>query len=276
MFALQMTDPEFTHYLITRFNIKISGYGPERLDSSAMDSSYLQHRLRLFEVYCFPSVKSQIEKKFCWLIYFDEHTDPEVLEHVQQLTGGEIAILLLRVPDFEHMLSDIRERIRSSPTSYVITTRLDNDDIISHNFMAAIQQHFVQSDRMVINFTKGFEIDLNLHYIKKWKDRKKNQFISLIEKRDAEKVSTIYGFPHYAIPADIPVRGIEDEYQWAYTRHSFNFSPQKINAGPVFRLKSLQSFPAVYSTFTISFSQTAVYTAKWFARKIKRKLFPEW
>jgi hypothetical protein len=272
MFVPEMPDPEFTHYLISRFNIRVKTYGPEPLDSSAIDPFYIQQRLKLFEDYCLPSVRSQVSKNFSWLIYFDVDTDPQLLNRVQQITGSEIPVLLIRVPDFEGMLSDLRERIRVLTTPYVLTTRLDNDDLISENFIAAVQRHFIKTDGLVINFTRGFEIDLNRHYIKKWNDRPKNQFITLMEKRGSEKALTIYGFPHYALPPDLPVLYDRNDYQWAYTRHGYNYSPQKINARPVFQMKRLRSFPFLYNGFSLSFTHTAMYTLQWFAKRTVRKI----
>ena len=70
----------FIHYLITRVNIRVSAYGPEKMDSPAMDDAWLNDRIELFLRFCIPSVLEQTSKNLTWLIYFDPATPSFVFE----------------------------------------------------------------------------------------------------------------------------------------------------------------------------------------------------
>ena len=265
-----MATPDFTHYLITRFNVPVENYGPEKMNSAQMNETMLGQRLSLFQQFCVPSVFSQATYQFTWLIYFDRKTDPAFLEQVRLLTQGPVTVKMVLVESFEEFLKSIREQIQSSPSLYCITSRLDNDDLISQDFIQTVQQRYIPSHRTLINFTHGFEIDLTHHIIKKWTTRYNNQFTSLIESRELSPVS-VYGFSHIAVPEDIGILNIGEMPRWAYTRHEFNFSPQKVNARPVLTTKSLIVFPAIRNQVKISLWNTLGYSRRWFLKKVKVK-----
>jgi hypothetical protein len=267
-----MATPDFTHYLITRFNIPVDARGPEKMNSAHMNETFLRQRLSLFQQYCVPSVLSQTTHHFTWLLYFDRKTDPAFLEQVSLITKGPVTVKVILVESFEEFLKSIRDHILHSPSLFCITTRLDNDDLISQDFMQAVQRRFIPSHRTLINFTQGFEIDLTHHVIKNWTTRYNNQFTSLIENRELSPISGIYGFSHVTIPEDISIMNIGEAPRWAYTRHEFNFSPQKVNVRPVLTTKKLKGFPSIQAQLKISLWNTVKYSRRWLWKKGKDKV----
>ena len=270
-----MANPEFTHWLVTRFNVKVTNFGPEKLDSSVVDPELMEQRLRLFEEYCFPSVLSQTTKNFTWMIFLDTNTDAEYLRRLDKILESASNVQKIKVDDFQGMLAFLRNAIQQAPAPYVMTSRLDNDDMISKDYIETAQKIFKPVHRMVLNFVTGFELDLEHRYIKYWSDRPKNQFISLIEDRSKPDLLSIYGFPHYSLPEDATLIDHGGGPKWIYTRHAYNYSAQKINARPVFSTKVLKDFPSL-TQWRISFVQSGLYAIKWFMKYaipiLKRKL----
>src|SRR5258706_13422224 len=118
----------FIHFLITRFNIKISGAGPERMTSESINEQWLKDRLFFFKSYCAPSVFSQTNKNFIWLLYFDSLTPEYIREELVFLKINSPGIKIVFVTDYNAMIDDIRLKIKDTITPYVISSRLDNDE----------------------------------------------------------------------------------------------------------------------------------------------------
>lgn len=262
----------FTHYLVTRFNIRISGYGPESMNSPEMNTEWLTERLRLFLKYCAPSVMEQTNKHFTWLIYLDHGTPQNITERIQFPEKDKITAELVFSKDFSMMLQDLVQKIKNSTTPYVITSRLDNDDIISKYFIDDIQRAFQPHHGMIINFTRGYEFNLRKHVLTKWNARFKNQFISIIEKRESNDIKSIYGFPHWRDPADSSILNIAGQPYWIYIGHQLNHSGLPITGIPFFsRPNDLNLFPVSIREIRLSFPQTIWYTLKWLPKVFRRR-----
>ena len=117
------------HFLITRFNLN---YG----DVFPYSEAWMAHRMDLFARFCLPSVQRQESQDFRWLVYFD-----------RRCTAAHRARLdpLFDDPRFEaihidapaEMISDIRARADFTPV--LLTTRLDNDDLVHPAFVGTVQ-----------------------------------------------------------------------------------------------------------------------------------------
>jgi hypothetical protein len=259
----------FTHYLITRFNIRVSGFGPETMDSSAMDEGWLRERVKLFNTICVPSVIGQRNTNFEWLIYMDPSTSLDEFAH---LTESTFPVHFIFATDYEDMIKDIRLRIVAAPSSFVITTRLDNDDVISSVFIETIQQSFQPRDKLIINLNAGYDYHSNIHLLTKWNRRYRNNFMSLVEDKNADRLYTVYGFPHWKPPAEAEIVNIEGQPYWIYWRHGMNFSDQEKRGIPVFSKPDPKLFSYTVSSISISWKNTLHYFAVWFPKMLKRRL----
>ena len=176
----------FIHFLITRFNIKISGSGPEKMTSPFMTAQWLSQRLNLFLTYCVPSVLEQTNKNFIWLLYFDRDSPKFILDQITFLKNQSPEVRILLVGDYNEMLGDISSTIKSSQQPFAITSRLDNDDLISKDFIERVQNAFVPHHNTIINFNSGLEFSIWDKVMKKWNNRPHNQFISVFAKATVE------------------------------------------------------------------------------------------
>ncbi|HJW29137.1 MAG TPA: glycosyltransferase [Saprospiraceae bacterium] len=262
----------FTHFLITRFNLPLSGFGPEIIYSPSLDETWLRVRLKYFLQYCVPSVLSQSTTAFTWLIYLDRSTPEEFRQTLQFSTAQPVPIELVYVKDFDGMLEDLRHRIRQVTTSHVITSRIDNDDVIHMKFMETVQIHFTPASMTLVNFNSGYEYHVHERIIKKWNERLHNQFMSLFEDAQAANILTIYGFPHWQPPGNATFINISSPPGWAHIRHENNYSPDTYKAIPVFTSGALKTISPVFRDTTFSFYNTMTYALRWFPRMIARRI----
>jgi hypothetical protein len=266
----------FIHYLVTRFNIKVTHFGPEQMNSPEMDLDWLNKRLDLFLKFCAPSVLEQTNNKFTWLIYFDPATPQSILEKIQFLKTNIIQTEFIFIGNYEMMIEDLKQRIKNTPASFVITSRLDNDDVISNSFIDDIQKSFVPRHDTIINFMMGYEYNIRKHILTKWNARSKNQFISIIEERDALEVKSIYGFPHWRLPVNSAIINIISQPNWIYLGHNLNHSSLPVTGIPLYQKpEGLKRFPYSIRKVPISFTQTMLYSFAWLPRVIKRRFKKE-
>lgn len=261
----------FTHFLITRFNIQVSKHGPEKMDSPDTNIEWLNYRLRLFIKYCAPSVLNQSNKNFTWLIYMNSNTPASILDQMEYLKQNP-HINFIFLSDYPAMLNDIISRIKNVNTPFVITTRLDNDDIVSMYFIRDIQKLFRPVHQTMINFTAGFEYSILDCVLRKWNLRFNNPFSSLIEDKDSPSILSIYGFAHWQIPRSVEMINVRGESYWMYLRHELNYSGSVYTGIPIFlKLKQLDMFPDSVRSIPISWFNTIKYGVGWFPKVIKRR-----
>jgi hypothetical protein len=139
------------HVLLTRFNLPSDS--AERVIRAKQ--GWLQERVELFERYCIPSVQSQTNKDFHWIIYFD----PESPSWLKDLIRLHQSLGIYR-PFFrssvgrDELLTDIRLAI-GNPRSEVITSNLDNDDALAVDFTERIRSAGRKGDRTAIYLSTG-------------------------------------------------------------------------------------------------------------------------
>jgi len=114
---------KFKHYIFTRFT-----YPP--------DYPYINERIKIFHEFTKPSFESQTSNNFTWLISINRHYD------YKNLLGPFKNINVEFVSKFDAF---------KSLTDYVLTSRIDNDDIIHQDYVAHIQELFLknQSTRII-------------------------------------------------------------------------------------------------------------------------------
>ncbi len=189
---------DYRHFIITRFNLRINlpELSKDKSGNEVLTADWLEHRLSLFMNYCFPSVINQSAGNFLWLIYFDESTPESVKTQNSLLEDKYKGILKIIYADgYDSFLKQYGSDILSmcpEGLSHVITTRLDNDDIIHADFVKRIQDQFAGQDFTAVNFTKILMLSptnndkLYVDYIFS------NHFISLIEKVTPEGIMGCY------------------------------------------------------------------------------------
>jgi hypothetical protein len=215
----------------------------------------------------------QSNTNFTWILYFDPATPAPILKKVAFLLNAPVKTELRFADNYDSMLADLRKTLHDAPSQYVITSRLDNDDLISRHFISDVQKSFKPHHATFINFNAGYEYSLHDCVLKKWNVRPHNQFISIVEEAKAMDLQSIYGFPHWKIPENAEVIDISGEPHWIYLRHGLNYSGSAITGIPCFfRPKYLALFPGEMRNARLSFAGTLHYSLRWLPKMVKRKM----
>jgi hypothetical protein len=126
----------FDYALVTRFNLPSEG---AESVIRARDG-WLRDRVGLFERYCVPSVRSQEDQRFEWIVYFDPESPTWLLDWIADASkdGRFHAVFRASVPRTA-LVEDLR-RITGAGGTGIITTNLDNDDALSSSFVRRIRE----------------------------------------------------------------------------------------------------------------------------------------
>ncbi len=212
--------PEFTHILMTRFNLATPG----RESALRNRPGWLAGRFELFERYCLPSVAAQTVGAggLRWIIYFDEATPQEFQDRVAELQ---------RVVPFEAYYTglfpaegwarSINERFGQA-TPLLLTTRLDNDDALAADFAERLRAAVAAAGAApgIYNFTQGYVAGGGALYGLK---HLSNPFFSVLSPWDAAPV-TAPSIHHMAIADHGPVHQLGGAGAWMQMIHDGNVS----------------------------------------------------
>ena len=183
---------QFKHVLITRYNWQnetndFYGNNPI-LDTLGIDpKKWMKDRLELFKA-TRESVLSQ-GVDFDWIISFDGNTPVSYVKKV------------CTAPNMFPVYNDVRDLIFDYPEPYIITTRLDNEDIYLPGALKAIQDAF-EPMLMVIDIDyKQWDMDTDKYYGSD-RDNASGPFLSLVEPKDY--VKTCYCRPHSVLASGYP------------------------------------------------------------------------
>lgn len=213
----------FEHFILTRFNVK------NVLSQSdiGLNFDWLNHRFQLFDDFCYPSVRAQLNQNFKWLVYFDSNTPVLFRRKIEKYAEWQNFIPIYLNTEFTDDVN--RENILkflNKNTDYLITTRLDNDDAISNNFVQLIQENFTQQEFEFINFTNGYVWSGGKIYYFKYLN---NPFMSLIEKLDnftIEGFKTVLCGPHTELSKIGVIKQVKSNPTWLQVIHTKNVSNQ--------------------------------------------------
>ena len=140
-----------------------------------LSRSWLERRLELFETFCLPAMRMQTAPHE-WLIWFDAGTPSDLRKRIEA-HDEFIPVWIEGTLDAPTVLATIEARLPKVATR-LITTRLDNDDGIAHNFLARIQQAACGREDVFFNFPLGYQ----------WQDgrlyfsiQRSNPFLSYVE-----------------------------------------------------------------------------------------------
>ncbi|WP_304141856.1 glycosyltransferase [Mesoflavibacter zeaxanthinifaciens] len=176
------------HFIITRFNLKNENWKSNNSNTpKGISESWLTNRLQLFQKFCLPSVKNQSNQNFIWIIAIDIDTPIFFKNKINEILKNIENIKLIYVDGFNGLSSELNTKIQSllNPEDhFIITTRLDNDDIIHRDFVKTIQELYTPSHNTIIDLKNGYQLSLNNSKDIRYLGYAFNPFISLIEASD--------------------------------------------------------------------------------------------
>jgi hypothetical protein len=202
------------HFVLTRFNIA----SPGREAPIRNAPGWLARRFELFESYCLPSMAAQEPGTFRWLIYFDEQTPSEFRARIKA-AQAVVPFDAIFVGPFRAGLAalDVAARL-TSRSGRLITTRLDNDDAVSSDFLARVKAEAEGfPDGTIINFREGIALQNGRLYTAA---DESNPFTSLVEQ--AADAETIWAAPHTELAARFPLRQVITDPCWLQVVHGEN------------------------------------------------------
>lgn len=132
-----------THVILTRFNLPSPG--AESVVRGR--EGWLDSRFALFDRYCLPTVRSQTSRDFHWLIYFDPASPAWLVQTVSgHAMKGWYQPIFRSSVSRDELADDIASHTDIADGDRLITTNLDNDDGLSADFVARVQeQHPVKT-----------------------------------------------------------------------------------------------------------------------------------
>ena len=179
---------KYKHFVITRFNIRANYECTlKNPDNNPMkrilDENYLKERFEIFEKYTLMSMKEQTNQNFLWLVLFHKDTPSYFKNKIKELKKIFNFIDLYFADEEKFNFSKFCNN-RKENAKYVITTRIDNDDILSQDYIAKIQEFANKNlHECIISFNKGRKYDLISKKLYEY-ERKDNHFLSMISKKE--------------------------------------------------------------------------------------------
>lgn len=193
------------------------GFNPE---------TWLFERIEIYKKFCLPSILNQSNKNFEWFFYIDSET-PEKARTCLEKEFAPFPFIKLLAHHFDsfnitkQLKSDI-DKYLGSDFDYLISSRVDTDDMLHMNYIKYVQNRFSGQDYEPLNFDRGVLYDLPTGVLSKTEHRS-NAFLSLIEKRTENGFLTVFQKPHTEYLYDPKKVQIKTNHpMWCVTIHRFN------------------------------------------------------
>ncbi|WP_339916365.1 glycosyltransferase [Yeosuana marina] len=219
----------FKHIIITRFNLS-ERWKVDKSKNLVLDDEWLNDRYKLFVDFCFPSIKNQTCQNFEWWVYFDIKLGKKH-KAINEKWNKEYPNFIPKYEnsynDFEaNMPKDIHQMIIAKNIRWVITTRLDNDDVFANDSIEKIQKIENFQEMSLLEFPLGYTLNLGDKSILRKKTEYLNPFISLVEKVYPDALIKSVYFNQHNKWEEVEKKVISDIPQWIQIIHDKNISNQ--------------------------------------------------
>lgn len=188
------------HFILTRFNLLI--WVKDKTGKEFDREKWLQKRLELFETFCLPSLAAQTCKEFTWILLVDAETPQPYRNRIMAYRDVCKQILIIPVRreggmQFAKIMGEVvRKQLvehNASSNDLCLTTYLDNDDSLHHNYIANVQELSRKSlsKPFFLSFDYGLQyytehaLATRIHY-------PNNHFMTAVEM--AGETKTCFGF----------------------------------------------------------------------------------
>lgn len=153
-----MIQKEFTHFISTRFNVPTEVWNKTRAGQKPLSDEWMEDRFGIFMKYCLPSFENQKNRDFVWLVYFDVDTAPKYRTIINTIAERCDFFQPVFVRNFPEMHASFVGKVRSATTPFVITSDIDNDDMLHQNYVTHVKQLFQPVHDTVIDLKFGIQI----------------------------------------------------------------------------------------------------------------------
>lgn len=154
---------QFVHVIMTRFNVPTKGWNETRSGFKPLTEEWLDDRFKLFRTYVLPSYKNQTNQNYVWLTFFDTNTSDKFRKIIKEIEAEYPIFKAVFVEDFDVMKTKAVEVIPqffTPDTKFVITSELDNDDMLHQDYIKTVQDHFKPIHDLVIDLRRGYQLTI--------------------------------------------------------------------------------------------------------------------
>ena len=259
----------FKHYIITRFNLRAKEWQFTKNSTKVLDENWLKNRFELFEKYCLPSLLSQTNKNFEWVIYFDTETPAFYKDKIEVYRQKLPNLIPVFVENMELFLPSIQAHIKNNNQEYVITTRLDNDDCVSKYFVDEIQKNFNKQTYEALDFVDGYSLQISPDFKLGKKRHLYNPFISLVEKK--QNPTSVWSRSHTSWKRETRIKRILNNRIWMVIIHQENKVNKFDGYGKVNAEEIFQDF-IMDEAITQKVLSQQIPVEKWYFQSMKNKV----
>jgi hypothetical protein len=130
------------------------------------------------------------------VIYFDEERSQPVRDELEIMASAHPNIAVRFVENSNHVLPDLRELSSSRTDDMIITTRLDNDDVLHPRFLEDVQNASLlqNAPKCIIDFPNYYALRLETGKMFRKQMLITTPFSSLVE--TGNKISTVLSVQH--------------------------------------------------------------------------------
>ncbi|WP_412984221.1 glycosyltransferase [Pontimicrobium sp. IMCC45349] len=235
------------HFLITRFNLKNKQTLKDNLILNPLSNDWLENRFELFEKYCLPSVINQSKQNFIWCLCFDIDTPIEYKNKIDSILKNYKNYNAIYIDGFQNLKIGVKNFISTQITNndkFIITSRLDNDDILNKDFISTIQKKFITQHNTIIDLNNGYKFYLKDNPQKSELlifNSKLNPFVSIIE--HSSNFKTILDKPHNKWDNTYKKVNYSEKALWIQVIHEQNAFNRKLNyLNKAFSLNNYEDF----------------------------------
>ena len=187
---------EIPHIVLTRFNLAIKFECRKRGDSEIpmekpwLNEEYLKRRFEIFEKYTFSSFLDQTNQDFEWIVLFHKDTPELYKKKINDYSKKMRQFNAWFLDDSEcEMCGEILEKYIAEKyfNSVIITTRVDNDDVVHRTFLESIKKEFLFAKQSeILTYVNGLQYDSRNRDVMKY-NYVNNHFLSLYVTDTKEK-----------------------------------------------------------------------------------------
>ena len=183
---------QFAHVIMTRFNVPTKGWDETRSGFKPLTEEWLDDRFKLFRTYVLPSYKNQTNQNYIWLTFFDVNTSEKFQKIIKEIEAEYPVFKAVFVEHFDEMKTkavEVISQLIAPEHQFVITSELDNDDMLHQDYVKTVQDHFKPVHDLVIDLRRGYQLTMlpDRKAIVKVYNAVANPFVSLAEKADSFK-----------------------------------------------------------------------------------------
>lgn len=205
------------HVFLTRFNVPTN-----RIESAIYSESWLQDRISLFETFTLPSVRAQSPADRSWVIYLGADSPSWLKDYMAFLeTEGLLHPVYLSERRTEADIQADIQRATGHSTGRVITSNLDNDDGLAHDYVERIRRLDVTDQPAVLYLDAGLILHQDTAYLRV--DRH-NAFSAVAADLGSLEFRSCWSEWHNRLHLVLPPHHEQGDPAWLQVVHSVNVS----------------------------------------------------